>query len=157
MRKFLFIVVLLPVAGGLGWWYFHQRQLPDYGPAYREYAYVTNGKSNTVTVIDLRTFEPAKTIKVGNEPTGLAASSTKNEIYVVNSGSDNITVIDAEHNVVVATIGVHGKPYFIDVSSDGKRAYVANSGSANVSVIDLETRKTIFAGTERLGVFLFIS
>jgi len=35
------------------------------GRLYREYAYVTNGKSNTVSVIDLRTFEPAKTIAVG--------------------------------------------------------------------------------------------
>ena len=47
---------------GLGWWYFHERPLPAYGPAYREYAYITNGKSNTVSVIDLRTFQPAKTI-----------------------------------------------------------------------------------------------
>ena len=101
--------------------------MPDYGPAYREYAYVTNGKSNTVSVIDLRTFEPAKTIAVGTEPTGVAANSKKNEIYVVNTGSNNVSVIDAEKNAVVATIGVHGKPYFIDVSEDGKRAYVANS------------------------------
>ena len=65
---------LLPILGGLGWWYLRERQLPAYGPAYREYAYVTNGKSNTVSVIDLRTFQPAKTIRVGNEPTGIAAN-----------------------------------------------------------------------------------
>ena len=134
MKKFLFLVVTLAVAGGLGWWYFHERQLPSYGPAYREYAYVTNGKSNTVSVIDLRTFQPAKTIRVGSEPTGIAANSKKNEIYVVNTQSNSVSVIDAERNEVVATIGVHAAPYFIDVSADGKRAYVANSKSANVSV-----------------------
>ena len=53
---------------------FGERQLPTYGPAYREYAYVTNGKSNTVSVIDLRTFQPARTIQVGSEPTGIAAN-----------------------------------------------------------------------------------
>ncbi len=140
MRKVLFIVVLLPIVAAMGWWYFHERELPDYGPAYREYAYVTNGKSNTVSVIDLRTFQYAKTIKVGTEPTGIAANGKKNEIYVVNTGSNNVSVIDAERNAVVATIGVHGRPYFIDVSADGKRGYVANSGSANVSVIDLDKR-----------------
>ena len=139
MRKFLLIVVLIPVLGGLGWMYFHQRELPAYSPAYREYAYITNGKSNTVTVIDLRTFQIAKTIKVGSEPTGIAATAEKNEIYVVNTGSDNVSVIDAERNEVVATIGVHDRPYFISVSEDGKRAYVANSASNNVSVIDLES------------------
>ena len=140
MRKLLFIAVLIPILGGMGWWYFREQALPDYGPAYREYAYVTNGKSNTVSVIDLRTFALAKTIPVGSEPTGIAANSKKNEIYVVNAGSNNVSVIDAETNTVVATIGVHGRPYFIDVAEDGKRAYVANSGSSNVSVIDLEKR-----------------
>jgi YVTN family beta-propeller protein len=150
LRKFLLLImVLVPLAGGLGWWYFREQALPDYGPAYREYAYVTNGKSNTVSVIDLRTFEPAKTIAVGAEPTGVAANSKKNEIYVVNTASNNVSVIDAGKNAVVATIGVHGKPYFIDVSEDGKRAYVANSASANVSVIDLEKRAVL--GNVRVG------
>jgi len=149
LRKLLFIVLLIPLLAGLGWWYFQERALPDYGPAYREYAYVNNGKSNTVSVIDLRTFELAKTIPVGTEPTGIAASGKKNEIYAVNSGSSNVSVIDAEKNAVVATIGVQGRPYFIDISEDGKRAYVANSGSANVSVIDLDKRVVI--GTVPVG------
>ena len=122
MRKLLLITVLLPILAGIGWWYFREQSLAGYGPAFREYAYVTNGKSNTVSVIDLRTFELARTLRVGSEPTGIAANSKKNEIYVVNSGSANVSVIDAETNAVVATIGVHGRPYFIDVSSDGKRA-----------------------------------
>jgi YVTN family beta-propeller protein len=121
LRKFLLPVVILPIVAALGWWYFHEQQLPSYSPAYREYAYVTNGKSNTVSVIDLRTFQPAKTIRVGSEPTGITANSRKNEIYVVNTQSNNISVIDAERNEVVAAIGVHGGPYFIDVSPDGKR------------------------------------
>ena len=66
MRKLLFIAVLVPILGGLGWWYFREQPLPNYGPLYREYAYVSNGKSNTVSVIDLSTFALAKTIHVGN-------------------------------------------------------------------------------------------
>ncbi len=150
LRKLLLLViVLIPLLGGLGWWYLREQALPDYGPAYREYAYVSNGKSNTVSVIDVRTFELAKTIAAGMEPTGVAANSKKNEIYVVNTGSNNVSVIDAEKNAVVATIGVHGKPYFIDVSQDGRRAYVANSASANVSVIDLDKR--VVLGNVRVG------
>ena len=48
MKKLLFIVIVLPIIGGLGWLYFRPRDLRNFGPAYREYAYVTNGKSNTV-------------------------------------------------------------------------------------------------------------
>jgi YVTN family beta-propeller protein len=149
LKKVLFLAVTLPLLGAFGWWYFQVRQLPVYGPAYREYAYVTNGKSNTVSVIDLRTFQPAKTIRVGVGPTGIAANSKRNEIYVVNTQSNNVSIIDAERNEIVATIGVHAGPYFIDVSEDGRRAYVANSKSANVSVIDLQKR--LLLGNIRVG------
>ena len=144
MRKLLFIAVLVPLVLAAGWYYFHERTLPVYGPLYREYAYITNGKSNTVTVIDLRSFRPVRTLQVGADPTGVAANPKRNEVYVVNTGSSNVSVIDAEQNKVVATIGVYGRPFFIDVSPDGHRAYVANSGSANVSVLDLD-RRTVAA------------
>jgi YVTN family beta-propeller protein len=149
LRKLLLITVLVPIVGALGWWYFREQSLPDYGPAFREYAYVTNGKSNTVSVMDLRTFALAKTIQVGTEPTGVAANSKKNEIYVVNTGSGSVSVIDAERNVVVGTISVRSRPYFIDVSGDGRRGYVANSGSNDVSVIDIQKRAVI--GNIRVG------
>src|SRR5262245_37220098 len=56
-------------------------ELPNYPPAYREYAYVTNGKSNEVSVIDTLTFKGVKRIRVGESPTGIAANPNKNEIY----------------------------------------------------------------------------
>src|SRR5262245_4651939 len=108
LRKTLLILALIPVLGGLGWWYFHERQLTSLDPAFREYAYITNGKSNTVSVIDLRTFQLARILKVGLGPTGVTANAKKNEVYVVNTASNNVSVIDAEQNAVVATIGVHG-------------------------------------------------
>ena len=149
MRKLLFIAVLVPLVLAAGWYYFHERTLPAYGPLYREFAYISNSKSNTVTVIDLRSFRPVRTLQVGIEPTGVAANPKRNEVYVVNTGSSNVSVIDAEENKVVATIGVYGRPYFIDVSPDGRRGYVANSGSGNVSVLDLERRSV--AATLRVG------
>lgn len=118
-------------------------KLPNYPPAYREYAYITDGKSNEVSVIDLLTFKNVKRIPVGLGPTGIAASRTTNEIYVVNSESNNLSIIDAERNAVVATIGLHRSPYFVDLTPDSKRAYIANSGSANVSVVDLKNRRVI--------------
>ena len=143
MRKLLLIAVSVPLLLAGGWYYFHERTLPAYGPLYREYAYITNGKSNNVTVIDLRTYSAVRTLTVGSEPTGVAANPKRNEVYVVNTGSSNVSVIDAEQNKVVATIGVGDHPYFIDVSPDGHRAWVANSGSASVSVIDLDRRAVV--------------
>jgi YVTN family beta-propeller protein len=154
LRKLLLIAVCVPLIVGGAWYYFHERGLPLYRPLYREYAYVTNGKSNSVAVIDLtadpvRGFTVVKTLQVGSDPTGVAANPKRNEIYVVNTSSANISVIDAEQNRVVATIGVGGRPYFVDVSPNGGRAWVANSGSNNVSVLDLDHHMVV--ATLRVG------
>lgn len=110
---------------------------PAVAANYHEYAYVTNGKSDSVSVLDARYFQSIKTISVGHGPTGIAVNPANNEIYVVNTGSDSVSVIDAQTNQVVSTIPVRSTPYFISVSRDGKRGYVANAGSGSVSVLDL--------------------
>ena len=120
---------------------------PQYPPNYREYAYVTNGGSDTVTVLDVVDVRVDRELPVGQHPVAVAASSTRNEIYVVNAGAaganGSISVIDAEHNTVVATIAVHRQPLSIDLDADGARAYVANSGSNSISVIDLKARQEL--------------
>lgn len=118
---------------------------PTYPAKYREYAYVTNGGSNTVTVLDVVNLRQDRMVRVGSNPTGVAINTKRNEVYVVNSGSDSVSVINTEKNAVAATIPVRQRPYFISVSEDGTRAYVANSGSNNVSVIDLDKRREIAA------------
>jgi YVTN family beta-propeller protein len=139
--RLLFAYLLLPfVVAGC-----RRNHYPQYPPQYREFAYVTNTGSNTVSVLDLVNLRQDRVLAVGTEPTGVTANPKKNEVYVVNTGSGTVSVIDTEQNRVVATIPVHRKPYFIDVNADGTRAYVANSGSNNVSVIDLEKRREIRA------------
>jgi YVTN family beta-propeller protein len=120
-----------------------RHHFPQYPANYREFAYVTNSGSNTVTVLDLVHLRQDRVLQVGSEPTGVAVNPKKNEVYAVNTGSGTISVIDAEKNRVAATIPVHRKPYFIDVNAAGTRAYVANSGSNNVSVINLDKRREI--------------
>jgi YVTN family beta-propeller protein len=125
----------------------HPHDFPQYPPNYREYVYVTNGGSDTVTVLDVVNVRVDRELAVGRDPMALAASPTLNEVYVVNSGAaganGSISVIDAEHNVVVATIPLHRQPVSIDLDAAGSLAYVANSGSNSVSVIDLKARREI--------------
>lgn len=120
---------------------------PQYPPNYREYVYVTNSGSDTVTVLDVVNIRLDRELAVGRHPVAIAASPTRNEIYVVNAGAQgangSVSVIDAEHNAVVATIPVARQPLSIDVDAGGARAYVANSGSNSVSVIDLKARQEI--------------
>jgi YVTN family beta-propeller protein len=120
---------------------------PEYPPNYREYVYVTNGGSDTVTVLDVVDVRVDRELAVGRNPVAVAASPTRNEIYVVNSGgvgpNGSVSVIDAEHNSVVAQIPVHRQAQAIDVDAEGNRAYIANAGSNSVSVVDLKMRREV--------------
>jgi YVTN family beta-propeller protein len=127
----------------------HRDQFPTYPADYREFAYISNGTADTVTILDLVYLRQDRVLHVGHQPSGMAVNPVRNEVYAVNSGSDSVSVIDASNNTLAVTIGVHHKPYFIDVAPDGKRAYVANSGSNTVSVLDLDKRHEI--GTAATG------
>jgi YVTN family beta-propeller protein len=133
----LLFPALLPLSGC------RRHGFPDVPAGYREFAYVTNGASNTVSVLDLVNLRSDRTLRVGDNPTGIGINPQRNEVYVVNTQSGTVTVIDAATNTLAATIGVHRQPYFISVDARGGRAYVANSGSNSVSVIDLDRRREI--------------
>lgn len=132
----------------------NRHRFPDVPAGYHEFAYVSNGTANTVTVLDLVYLRRDRTLQVGQNPTGLAvnpaakndkekANPRRNEVYVVNTQSGSVSVIDALTNRVVGTIPVRRQPYFISIDATGHRAYVANSGSNNVSILDLDSRREI--------------
>ncbi|MGI4755785.1 MAG: YncE family protein [Janthinobacterium lividum] len=133
-------VCLLPLllAGGC-----HRMRFPQVAENYREYAYVTNGGAGTVSVLDLVNFRPDRTLRVGDNPTGVAVNPVRNEAYVVNTASGTVSVIDTATNTVTATMQVHKTPSSISVDSKGERAYVANSGSNTVSVLDLQAHREV--------------
>jgi len=124
-----------------------ENDFPQYPPNYREYVYVTNGGSDTVTVLDVVDVRVDRELAVGHDPVALAASPTRNEIYVVNAGAagttGSLSVIDAEHNTVSATIPLHRQPVSIDLNAAGTVAYIANTGSNSISVTDLEHRREV--------------
>lgn len=125
---------------------------PQYDAKYREYAYVTNGGSSTVSVYDVVNVRVDREIAVGQNPLAVAASPTRNEVYVVNSGTlliqGSVAVINAESNSVAATVPVQKLPVAIAVDPGGNQAYVVNSGSNSISVLDLKSRREV----ARIGV-----
>jgi YVTN family beta-propeller protein len=142
-RLFVFSVLALALSGC------HPNGFPQYPANYREYAYVTNGGSNTVTVLDVVNVRLDREIAVGVNPVAVAASPTRNEVYVVNSGAaggqGTVSVINAENNTVAGAITVHRQPVSIEIDPTGGLAYVANSGSNTISVVDLKARREIAA------------
>ena len=114
-----------------------------------EFAYVANGASNIVSVIDTATNKVTATIPVGVFPWGVGITPDGRFAYVVNSGlarpetenctAGTVSVIDTATNSVIATTPVDRSPEGIAISRDGASAYVASTCDNTVSVIDTAT------------------
>src|SRR2546426_7406580 len=72
--------------------------------------FVTNEKSDNVTVIDAATRKVIQTIPVGKRPRGVAVSPDGRRVYVTNSNSDTLSVIDARSLAVLSTVPAGGGP-----------------------------------------------
>ena len=120
---------------------------PQFPPNYREYAYVTNGGSATVSIYDVVNVRVDRELPVGQNPVSVIASPTRNEVYVVNAGTSagqgSVAVINAENNSLAYFIPVHKQPVALALDPNGDLAYVANSASNSISVVDLKARREI--------------
>src|SRR5258707_5117019 len=87
---FLFLLACIAIGTGCRQEYFEPAK------SLREYAFITNQKSNSVTVLDLRTFQVLRAIPAGENPTQILASRIRNEIYIVRGASKSISVLNAE-------------------------------------------------------------
>ncbi len=120
---------------------------PDFPEGYREFAYVANAGSNTVSILDLVYLRADRTIQVGSTPIALAGNPKRNEVYVLNaqpeSPNGSLSIIDTNRNQVAGTIALHRNPTALTIDAQGKRAYVVNTGSNTVSVVDLAARRQL--------------
>src|SRR2546425_2524640 len=72
--------------------------------------FVTNEKSDDVTVIDAATRAVVGTIPVGKRPRGVAVSPDGRRGYVTNNNSDSLNVIDAKTLEVLSTVPAGHEP-----------------------------------------------
>src|SRR5215471_5713243 len=66
-------------------------------------AYITNGFSNTVSVIDTATNTVTATIPVGSFPFGVAVIPDGSKVYVPNIGDNTVSVIGTATNTVIGS------------------------------------------------------
>ncbi len=121
-----------------------------------DYAYVANYDDNSVSKINLTTFQVVGTpTNVGEGPWGVAViydeSADVIRVYVANSIEGSVTVINdavGDSITIEEITGVGGGPTGIAASPDGRYVYVANRTSANVAIIQTSDNTVI----DRIGV-----
>lgn len=75
--------------------------------------FTSNGKANTVTIFDLKTFKTIDTVKTGGlNPDAIFYDAGTKRVFAFNGKSSNATAIDAASGKVAGMIPVGGKPEF---------------------------------------------
>lgn len=120
-----------------------------------ERIYVTNFRSNSVSVIDTRANKLIGTFAVGNGPTDIAIADRRQHLYVVNSEDGSLSVIDIgdDSGKGIEHREVHRLPFlgattatYVSVKPDDEKeekAYVSvynnHTKEGYIAVIDLES------------------
>src|SRR6201997_1480516 len=108
-------------------------------------AYVSNEKSNTISVIDTDKFTVVKTIKVGQRPRGIELTKDGKFVLVAVGDDDTIQMIDTATGEITGTLPSGPDPEFFAQDPAGKFLYVSNENDNTVTIIDIEKRAQIGA------------
>jgi YVTN family beta-propeller protein len=104
--------------------------------------YTSNGRTNNVTVFDLKTNKILTQIATGENPDAILYDDYSKKIITCNGKSKDLTVIDPSSDKVVATVKLTGKPE--TAVSDGKgKIYVNNEDKSEIAVVDINQNKVI--------------
>ena len=104
---------------------------PDLGRAF-----VSNGRENTASIVDLKTLQITGSLKTGANPDCILYEPGHKEVYTFNGRDKSATVFDAATGEVKATIALPGKPEFAVVDVKAGRIYNNIEDTNEIAIID---------------------
>lgn len=104
--------------------------------------YVPNTLSDTVSVIDPRTYKVVRTMKVGREPQHVVPSWDLRTLWVNNDLGNSLTPIDPATGQAGRPVAVHD-PYNLYFTPDGRYAVVMASNDRALVFRDAHTMKLV--------------
>jgi len=106
-------------------------------------AFITDGKDNAVTIINLTTFELLEKVTIeGQKPDAVLYDQFSHKVFTYNAKSSDATVLDAITNKVLKTIALGGKPEFSVTNTKGL-IYVNIEDKNEIKTIDAKTLEVI--------------
>jgi YVTN family beta-propeller protein len=102
--------------------------------------FVSNGRTSTVTIFDLKTLAAIAQVPTGKKPDAIVYDPSTHRVFAMNGGGDSSTVIDAASGKVVGTIELGGGPEF--AAADGSGNVFVNLEDQSV-VLRIDARNLI--------------
>ncbi len=102
--------------------------------------YTSNGRSNTVSVFNLKNNKVLKQINVGKSPDAIIYDSFAKKIFICDGRSDEASVIDPSKDIVVASIDLNGRPEAA-VSDNKGNVYVNIESKNEIVKINMKNYK----------------
>lgn len=124
-------------------------------------AFISNGKDNSITIIDLTTFAFIEKVAIqGIKPDAILYDKFSKKIFSFNAKTKDVTVLDAKTNKIVKTIPLEGKPEF-SASNEKGLLYVNIEDKNEIKTIDTKklevvAKWSIAPGDEPTGLALDI-
>src|SRR6266496_1594779 len=88
---------------------------PEFGKGF-----TSNGRSNSVTVLDIKSNKILDSVKTGENPDAIVFDPFFKKIITCNGRSQNLSIIDPSNNQVIATVTLEGKPETAVSDAQGK-------------------------------------
>lgn len=121
--------------------------------------FVSNGRSQTLTVFNKRTAQVTDLIQIGKRPQGMVLDQQRGWLYVALAGEESITVVEVNNGEILGRVRLRfgDKPTELALTSSGKTLLSLNQESDSISIID--TMSLFERGRIRLlakpsGIFL---
>jgi hypothetical protein len=104
--------------------------------------FTSNGRSNDVTIFDLKTLKSLGTVKTDGNPDAILYDPGSMRLFTFNGRGKNATAINAADGTVLGAIDLRGKPEF--AVADGKGTiFVNNEDSSTLHHLDAHSLKEL--------------
>ncbi|MBI4594137.1 MAG: beta-propeller fold lactonase family protein, partial [Candidatus Rokubacteria bacterium] len=130
------VALAVAVVPALGW----------AGPAGAATLYVTNTKSDSISIVDTNTLDVIGTIPLGRgKPNRVVFHPDGKQAWVVYDKSHDLGIVDADARKLVRRVKIGGNPYNLAFSPDGRFLYVldwsSDTSNDEVIVYDLKAER----------------
>src|SRR5262249_32772217 len=99
--------------------------------------FVSNEKTNNLIVLDPKTYQVVKDIKVSRRPRDMHFSADRSKLYVACGDDDVIDIVDVAKLEVIGKLATGPSPETFALDEKRRRIYVANEEGSSLSMIDI--------------------